>query len=325
MEPLVSIIIPVYNAKQHLPRIMRAVDAQTHRNLEVLLVDDGSTDGSGEACDAYVEQDPRVKALHLEHGGLPHARNAGLDAWTGEYLMFIDADDLVDSRYVERLLALLIESGGHVSVCPARDVLDTTWQKYVWDGGVGTVAECTWGSIDYESWDAHRIVWGAVYDRFSVEGLRFNERYRVSADTLFFAEVSKRVERYVQTDERLYCYFIYPKSTCHRSFDRIKFDEALVWERVLALQPESGLGRLSAERMCVNCYRKGLVELESRSVDPKLFDDVVAGLASHRGRDLGWQGLKKRVAMWLLVNHPQAYLKLRGLIKGWGSFGMHRR
>ena len=88
MDPLVSIIVPVYNVKPYLNRCVDSLLGQSYQNMELLLVDDGSTDGSGTLCDEYAAQDARVRVLHKKNGGLSNARNAGVDAAAGEYLSF---------------------------------------------------------------------------------------------------------------------------------------------------------------------------------------------------------------------------------------------
>ena len=83
-SPRISVIVPVYNVEQYFPRCVESILAQTYENLEILLVDDGTKDNCGAICDAYARQDERVKVIHKENGGLSSARNAGIDAATGE-------------------------------------------------------------------------------------------------------------------------------------------------------------------------------------------------------------------------------------------------
>ena len=96
MEKLVSVIVAVYNIEEYLPRCVDSILAQTYRNLEIILVDDGSKDQSGSICDSYAEKDRRIKVIHKKNGGLSDARNAGMDAATGEYIGFVDGDDWIE-------------------------------------------------------------------------------------------------------------------------------------------------------------------------------------------------------------------------------------
>lgn len=99
-QPLISIIIPVYNAEKYLTACIDSVLVQTYANIEVILVNDGSKDSSGKICDTYKSQDTRVKVIHLENGGVSRARNIGINTCTGDYLCFIDADDSITPDYI---------------------------------------------------------------------------------------------------------------------------------------------------------------------------------------------------------------------------------
>lgn len=114
MNPLVSIIVPVYNAAKYLRRCVDSLLAQTYDPIEIILVDDGSTDGSAAICDEY-KKDARVRVIHQENHGASAARNAGLDAMCGEYVMFVDSDDYVSPEYVRKPVESIEcpRGGGH--------------------------------------------------------------------------------------------------------------------------------------------------------------------------------------------------------------------
>ena len=103
-NPRISVIVPVYNVEQYLPRCVESILAQIYENLEILLVDDGTKDNSGAICDAYARQDARVKAIHKKNGGLSSARNVGLDICTGDFILFVDSDDKIYRNTVKNLL-----------------------------------------------------------------------------------------------------------------------------------------------------------------------------------------------------------------------------
>lgn len=104
MNPLVSIIVPVYNAKKYLSRCIDSILGQSFTNFELLLINDGSQDNSGKICDGYAANDNRVRVFHKENGGVSAARNYGMDNATGKYVCFVDADDWVDKDYLKQLL-----------------------------------------------------------------------------------------------------------------------------------------------------------------------------------------------------------------------------
>ena len=114
---LVSVIIPCYNVEKYLDRCLDSVVNQTYKNLEIILVDDGSTDETPAMCDSWAEKDSRIKVIHKENDGLANARNSGIEICTGDYVEFVDSDDFVDNDIVEFLLNLSVEYDADVSRC----------------------------------------------------------------------------------------------------------------------------------------------------------------------------------------------------------------
>lgn len=175
MEPLVSVIVPIYNIEAYVGRCVDSLLEQTYRNLELFLVDDGSTDGSGPLCDRYAAQDARVRVLHKQNGGLSDARNAALDVAQGEYIVFVDGDDWVSPYYVEHLFLALQKAGtevaiscfaetfeGQTAAAPVRELQgyealrQTEWlERMLYQNGI----ECS--------------AWGKLYSRKVLENLRY--------------------------------------------------------------------------------------------------------------------------------------------------------
>ena len=120
-NPLISIIIPVYNTKKYLRDCIESVFSQTYRNLEIILIDDGSTDGSGQLVDDYAKSDRRVKVIHQKNQGLSGARNTGLKHVTGKYVTFIDSDDRIEPDMIKGLLDALKESGANIAMCSFKE------------------------------------------------------------------------------------------------------------------------------------------------------------------------------------------------------------
>lgn len=116
-EELVSIIVPVYNVEAYLDRCLSSIISQTYHNIEVILVDDGSTDQSGELCDQYQKQDSRIRVIHKENGGLSDARNAGIQISGGSYIAFIDSDDYVREEYIGRMMEEAERTDCDVVIC----------------------------------------------------------------------------------------------------------------------------------------------------------------------------------------------------------------
>lgn len=127
----ISVVVPIYNVEAYLSRCVDSILNQTYSNLEVILVDDGATDGSGAICDSYAARDSRVQVIHKENGGLSSARNAGIDVATGDFLTFVDSDDWIALESYEHMLALALKYDVPL-VCAGRyDVSSETGKKTV--------------------------------------------------------------------------------------------------------------------------------------------------------------------------------------------------
>lgn len=122
MEPLISVIVPVYNVEEYLNKCVDSIINQTYKNIEILLIDDGSTDTSGAICDDYSQRYDNVKTYHKKNGGLSSARNFGIERASGEYLGFVDSDDYIHKEMYERLYSLIKEYDADLSECLLTNV-----------------------------------------------------------------------------------------------------------------------------------------------------------------------------------------------------------
>lgn len=124
-QPLISVIVPVYKAEKYLDKCVKSIQNQTYRNLEIILVNDGSPDRCGEICDVLAKGDPRIRVFHKENGGQSSARNMGLDNMTGEYVGFVDSDDWIEPDMYQRLYSLCVMHNAQISCCGIqKDYLD---------------------------------------------------------------------------------------------------------------------------------------------------------------------------------------------------------
>ena len=122
MTDKISVIIPVYNAEKYISDCLESVVRQTYKNLEILLIDDGSKDGSAGICQEWCKKDARIRLLQKENGGVSSARNLGLQEASGEYVTFVDADDWIGERMLERLRACIERDKSELAMCEFREV-----------------------------------------------------------------------------------------------------------------------------------------------------------------------------------------------------------
>lgn len=179
MKELISVIVPVYNVEKYLRRCVDSILKQTYQNLEILLVDDGSTDGCAAICDDYGRKDVRVRVIHKENGGLSSARNVGIDAAMGELLAFVDSDDFIEAEMLEMLYRTMCSCDADMTICNLR---------YVDEEGIQIASrpaniirnECI-GPVDY--WERvlagyglfYVVAWNKLYRRKLWENLRYPE------------------------------------------------------------------------------------------------------------------------------------------------------
>lgn len=115
-EDLISVVVPIYNVEEYLETCIKSIISQTYKNIEIILVDDGSPDNCGKVCDEYAQKDNRIKVIHKENGGLSDARNAGIDIAKGKYITFVDSDDDILTEYIEYLYGLIVNYKTKMSI-----------------------------------------------------------------------------------------------------------------------------------------------------------------------------------------------------------------
>lgn len=229
---LVSIIIPVYNVQQYLIRCLDSVVGQTYSNIEPILIDDGSTDGSGEICDEYQKKDSRFKVIHQSNGGVSAARNCGLDNCNGDFIMFIDADDWVENNYVEELLKLALVHTGKCCFCECY-IEKEDGTKDVYNKGkrgeLSPLQDEFWANI------FRFMLWKGIYPKCIIDEIRFEADIYRSEDYLFVFKCVKNCNGFISTNNLLYHYLIREGSACHSGFDDRAYSEIIAWNRILDL------------------------------------------------------------------------------------------
>lgn len=207
MEKKISIVIPMYNAKKHLNRSFVTVLNQTYKNLEIICVNDGSTDGTEEAVKEFIKKDSRIVLINQEKAGVSHARNNGLKHVTGEYVQFIDADDEIELDYFEFMTKILEESGSDCAVCNNdHPFFYTHLDDRVYDfTKKGDFIEF------YQHTYAPTLPWNKIFKRSVIEGVEFDENLSFAEDEAFFCKCMLNIKKVVTTHKNLYHYYMATK------------------------------------------------------------------------------------------------------------------
>ena len=207
-EDLISVIIPVYNVETYLPRCIESVLAQSYKNLEILLIDDGSKDTSGQVCEKYALTDSRIRVFHKPNGGLSSARNYGLARATGSWISLVDSDDWIASSFIEDLYDKAISEHADISVCDWYFAYsDKKEEECVCFSPSKDKAE-TFASLVQ---DGYHVVWNKLYkkDLFDRNELAFPEHIqRYCEDSWFSFRAFYYAEKVVKVEKPLYYYFL---------------------------------------------------------------------------------------------------------------------
>ena len=230
---MISVIIPVYNSLPWLRRCIDSVLRQTLSDLEILLVDDGSTDGSGVLCEEYAKNDPRIRVVHQQNAGVSEARNTGLRNATGEYISFIDNDDWIHPQFFELLLKAILATDMNMAMCYYRTVwndkfkpdteLITSEFSYRYFSRADMMNALLAIPIDtYRSSPVpYELIWGKLYKRELLTDMYYRNVWGEDAE--YNSRLYLRIETVVLVPQYLYCWIQSPQSL-HRSQSPEGFD-----------------------------------------------------------------------------------------------------
>ena len=189
---LVSVIVPVYQAHRTLPRCIQSILAQTWQSLELILVDDGSTDGSGDLCDAFACVDPRIKVIHQKNAGVSSARNAALDVAQGQWVVFVDADDALAPTALESAVCAAQQNPNRIVLWPFAETTAELAQTMCDEGTAYPFEKTGWMYLDC----CLSMPWNKLFCREMIqaagEPLRFDPAYSLGEDLLFCLAYCKR-------------------------------------------------------------------------------------------------------------------------------------
>ena len=224
-DSLISVIVPVYKTQQYLDRCVSSIRNQTYENLEIILVDDGSPDRSGEMCDALALEDSRIRVVHKENGGLASARNAGIDAMTGEYAAFVDSDDDIAPEMIRSLYDLCVQHQAQVACCGIERINDQGHVNYFNEktgdflllDREGAMAELL------ENYRVTNSVCDKLIHKSVFDGLRLTEGY-IYEDFDVMYRCLHRADRVVYTGAPYYRYYLSQGSILRSTFNAKQFD-----------------------------------------------------------------------------------------------------
>lgn len=215
MEPLISVIIPVYNVEKYLNKCITSVVEQTYKNLEIIIVDDGSTDQSPEICDEWKKRDSRIQVVHSSNGGAGKARNTALDMATGDYVTFVDSDDYIAPQMYQVLLEQFYDGIGIVE-CNYSMVYDD-YEQFKEETKIYKIHTYSAMEAMYENINDHifrQLIWNKMYRKDVIKGIYFPTGKKID-DEFWTYQAIGNASKLIYIDQKLYAYRQQEQSVMH--------------------------------------------------------------------------------------------------------------
>ncbi len=309
MEYLVSIVVPVYNVEPYLDRCVKSIVEQTYRPIEIILVDDGSTDLSGSMCDKWSQKDPRIKVIHKVNGGLSDARNVGIDSAKGEFISFIDSDDYIALDMIESTLTRMVENRCEIGICNMIS-FDENGNESVFYAPTDELT--IWKGNEKYKTLSQPSVCNKIFNIRLFDGVDF-PRGRYYEDTFVYHELLYKSSGTVLTGKTGYFYLKRSDSIIgqFRCDDRYFDFVHAVWERTKFLQEhqiypytyEACLGLYAAYSNCIDSFSKNSEYHEKLRIAKMEYTYAYATLM----KDHVPIGFKQRVRLYLLKFFPSLH------------------
>jgi len=260
----ISIIIPVYNVEPYIRKCLDSVVNQTYTNLEIICVNDGSTDASGKICDEYAKKDTRIKVFHKENGGLSTALNVGLKNFTGDYLGFVDSDDWAEPDMFEVLHKILKDSEAHISVSSYftdtdAESVSMTNKERIPNGIIDTKNMLLYSLKRDYYMGFCGYVWNKLFSADAIK-ITFDNKIKYGMDVLFYTTLVLAGKcTGVYTDKPL-CHYYQRKEAISKSKSlSIKADILTVYKRIEELLNNNGYSDISYWARGFYCYHASVI------------------------------------------------------------------
>lgn len=305
MKPLVSVIIPVYKVEKYLDRCIASVLQQTYRNLEIIIIDDGSPDKCPQICDEYAANDNRIKVIHQENKGLSGARNSGLDVFSGDYVTFLDSDDYIENTLVEDC----------IKVCTQQDA---DMVLYLMDNIYKDCVKVQYIEREYYN-NTETIVEGVLWDRVPSYVVRFfkrhlweNVRFPLNTnweDLTVMPDVILNLKKAVFLDKVLYHYECgNANSTSSNIASKNKFGMYWGWRKRAEIGLQQGKMDLYKHAM-FRSLRSAITALGLNTKDKLLLPEQTEELKNylsqeHNNKEVPHLGIKYNLLIWSLFYCP---------------------
>jgi glycosyltransferase involved in cell wall biosynthesis len=213
-KPLISVIIPVFNVEAYLPKCLDSILCQTYENLEIIVVNDGSTDNSPQICEEYANKNSRIKVINKKNGGLSSARNAGLNIATGKYIGFVDSDDFIEKDMYEKMLNAMLEHSANLVIC---NYFSDREIKYPCEKSMLANADFVFRLYLKDNLQA--FAWNKLYPRETFNEIRYANGI-LFEDMDIFLPILEKSKKIVLLNDKLYHYIQRKNSITNSKFNQ---------------------------------------------------------------------------------------------------------
>lgn len=327
MKDLISIVIPVYNVEKYVRRCIESVQKQTYKNLEIILVDDGSTDSSGKICDEYANKDQRIVVIHKKNGGLSDARNKGINIAQGKYIGFVDSDDWISEKMYEILYNNIIKYEADISSCElirtrnVNEIINN--QKY--NNEVYTYNLDEYMKIFFKVGTQKCVyyAWNKLYKKELIE----KDLYPIgltSEDVEGTFKALIKCQRIVNVNYPYYYYFINENSITGKKFSNKHFDLLQIWDNVIDIcqknKPEYlQMAILNRKRIDYTLLMRMAMQLSYKEIENEYKEEtekLLIDLKSNRKYLLNSQiPISRKATIIMICTNYKCFVAICGFIK----------
>lgn len=281
MDNMITVIIPIYNCEKYLERCLESVISQTYKNLEILLINDGSTDNSKKICDYYLCKDSRIKLINKENSGVSDTRNVGIKEAGGDYIAFVDADDFIEYDMYEKMLKKSVENNCDMVFCDYIEFND----KGIANSESISVNEFV-KTRDLKYFIAGKntdrlmgSIWRILFKKNVVENLRFNKDIILGEDLLFVLQALSNNKKISSVNEKLYHYYFQSSDNYKKYLNNPKYykSQQLLTENIVRILRENNredLAKCRAWETYLTTYKTALSVKDYRDRIRKLKKNV---------------------------------------------------
>lgn len=317
-EDLVSIIIPIYNVEKYLHKCIDSVLNQTYKNLEIILVDDGSLDNCPKICDEYAKKDSRIKVIHKKNGGISDTRNNGIEASTGKYISFVDGDDYIDEHMIEELCKNIKETNADISVCSYYKVYNQKLEELKLHKSNHTITGIDKYHTIYNKYSSvMKAPWNKLYKKEVFKEIRYPKGI-IMEDSYVLTDILQTVDKISYIEKPLY-YYVQREDSIMHSFNLKRLDSLLHYEKKIKFCLENNFYdilpqvKLQYIKSLTNSLIPGLYSINEYEKTKELL--LKSKMLANEIKNENIFSSKDKLQIKLISISPKLYVKLKEIVR----------